>query len=47
MTYYKMNGAKFETLEELIEDLWPVYESRMSRDEFEAYAKENAEVIDE
>ncbi len=47
MTYYKMNGAKFESLEDLIESLWPIYEDRMSREDFEAYAKDNAEVIEE
>lgn len=40
---YKLHGAKFPTLEELIEALYPVYESKMSLEEFKKYAEENAE----
>lgn len=40
---YKLHGAKFPTLEELIEALYPVYEDQMSLEEFKKYAEENAE----
>ncbi len=44
MAYYKIDGAKFDSLEELIESLWPLYRERLSREEFESYVKENLEV---
>lgn len=40
---YKLHGAKFESLEELIEALYPLYEDQMSLEEFKKYAAENAE----
>ncbi len=40
---YKLDGAKFQTIEELIEALYPLYSDRMSEDEFRKYAEENAE----
>ena len=35
---YKLDGAKFPSLEELIEALYPIYADRMSEDEFRKYA---------
>ncbi|WP_256481879.1 MULTISPECIES: hypothetical protein [unclassified Treponema] len=40
---YKLNGAKFPTLEELVEALYPIYADTMSEEEFKKYAEENAE----
>ncbi len=40
---YKLDGAKFATLEELVEAMYVFYQDKMSKEEFEAYAKENAE----
>ncbi len=40
---YKLDGAKFPTLEELIEALYPMYADKMSEEEFKAYVEENAE----
>jgi hypothetical protein len=40
---YKLDGAKFQTIEELIEALYPLYSDRMSEEEFRKYAEENAE----
>ncbi len=40
---YKLDGAKFETLDELVEALYPLYSDRMSEEEFKKYAEENAE----
>ncbi len=40
---YKLDGAKFPTLEDLIEALYPIYSDKMSEEEFKKYAEENAE----
>jgi hypothetical protein len=40
---YKLDGAKFPSIEELIEALYPLYADRMSEDEFKKYVEENAE----
>lgn len=40
---YKLDGAKFETLEDLVEALYPLYSDKMSEEEFKKYAEENAE----
>ncbi|WP_255945573.1 hypothetical protein [Brucepastera parasyntrophica] len=39
----KLDGAKFDTLEELIEALYPLYSDKMSMEEFRKYAEENAQ----
>ena len=38
-----MNGAKFETIDELVDALYPLFADQMSKEEFKAYAEENAE----
>jgi hypothetical protein len=40
---YKLDGAKFETLDELVEALYPLYEQKMSKEEFKKYVEEKAE----
>ena len=40
---YKLDGAKFPSIEELIEALYPLYSDRMSEEEFQKYVEENAE----
>jgi hypothetical protein len=40
---YKLDGAKFPSLEELIEALYPLYSDKMSEEEFKKYVEENAE----
>jgi len=40
---YKLDGAKFATLEELVEALYPLYEDTMTPEQFAAYAEENAQ----
>ncbi len=40
---YKLDGAKFPTIEELIEALYPIYSDKMSEEEFKKYVEENAE----
>ncbi len=46
MATYKIDGAKFQSLEELKESLWPLYEGKMSREEFEKYVQENVQKTD-
>lgn len=40
---YKLDGAKFPTLDELVEALYPMYADKMSEADFRAYAEEHAE----
>ena len=40
---YKLDGAKFLNIEELIEALYPLYAERMSEEEFRKYVEDNAE----
>ncbi len=40
---YKLDGAKFATIEELVEALYPMYADKMSEAEFKKYAEEKAE----
>ncbi len=40
---YKLDGAKFATIEELVEALYPMYADQMSEAEFKKYAEEKAE----
>jgi hypothetical protein len=40
---YKLDGAKFQTLEELIEALYPLYEDKMTPEEFKKHVEENSE----
>jgi hypothetical protein len=40
---YKLDGAKFPTLEELVEALYPMYMDKMSEEEFKKYVEANAE----
>ena len=40
---YKIDGAKFDSMDELKDALWVLYESKMSKDEFDKYVADNAE----
>jgi len=40
---YKLDGAKFDTLDELVEALYPLYSDKMSLEEFKTYAEQNAQ----
>ena len=40
---YKLDGAKFPSIEELIEALYPLYSDSMSEEEFRKYVEEKAE----
>ncbi len=39
---YKLDGAKFPTLDELVEALYPLYADTMTEEEFRKYVEENA-----
>ncbi len=40
---YKLDGAKFPSIDELVEALYPVYSDKMSLEEFRKYVEEQAE----
>lgn len=40
---YKLDGAKFPTIEELVEALYPMYSDKMSVEDFKKYVEEHAE----
>ena len=40
---FKLDGAKFPTLDDLVEALYPLYADKMSEEEFKQYAEQNAE----
>lgn len=40
---FKLDGAKFETKEDLVDALYPLYEDKMSLEEFKKYVEENAQ----
>jgi hypothetical protein len=46
MSFYKLDGAKFPSMEELKEALWEVHKDKMSEEEFDKYVKENVETVD-
>ncbi len=46
MSFYKLDGAKFPSLDELKDALWPVHQDKMSREEFDKYVEEKVEVTE-
>lgn len=46
MAFYKLDGAKFPSMDELKEAMWEIYQEKMSREEFDKYVEKKAEVID-
>jgi hypothetical protein len=40
---YKLDGAKFETLDDLVEALYPLYADSMTVEEFRVYAEEHSQ----
>lgn len=40
---YKLDGAKFPTLEDLVEALYPLYADKMSEEDFKKYVEAHAE----
>jgi hypothetical protein len=45
MAFYKIDGAKFPSMEELKEAMWEIYQDKMSKEDFEKYITEKVEVI--
>jgi len=46
MASYKIDGAKFQSIEELKESLWPLYQGKMSKEEFDRYVQDNVRVVE-
>jgi hypothetical protein len=46
MATYKIDGAKFKTMDELKETLWPLYKDKMDRAQFDKYVEANVEKLD-
>jgi hypothetical protein len=46
MSFFKLDGAKFPSMEELKDALWPVYQDKMSKEEFDKYVEEKVEVTE-
>ena len=42
---FKIDGAKFETIEELKANLWELYQAKMSKEEFDKYIETNVQKI--
>jgi len=43
---FKINGAKFNTMEELKASLWELYKDKMSKEEFDKFVEKTAEKVD-
>ncbi len=43
---YKIDGAKFASIEDLKASLWELYQNKMSPAEFDKYVEANVEKID-
>lgn len=46
MATYKIDGAKFGSLDELKAALWEIYKGKMSEEEFNKYVEENVETVE-
>ena len=46
MPTYKIDGAKFNNIDEMKAALWPLYQAKMSESDFDKYLKDNMQVID-
>lgn len=41
MKTYKLDGVRFLSKEDLIDNMWQAYQDKMSREEFDKYIAEN------
>ncbi|HOA07724.1 MAG TPA: hypothetical protein PK624_01240 [Spirochaetota bacterium] len=41
MSTFKLDGAKFSSIDDLKNSLWPLYEDKMSKEEFDKYVDSN------
>lgn len=46
MATYKLDGAKFSSLDELKASMWEMYQDKMSKEEFDKYVEANVETVD-
>ncbi len=46
MSKYKIDGAKFENIEDLKSSLWELHKDKMSKEEFDKYVEANVEKLD-
>jgi len=46
MATYKLDGAKFSSLDELKSSMWDIYQGKMSREEFDKYVEDNVETAE-
>ena len=46
MATYKIDGAKFSSLDDLKSAMWEMYQDKMSQEEFARYVEENVEKVD-
>ena len=46
MSFFKLDGAKFPSMDELKEALWPIYQDKMSKEEFDKYVEEKVQVTE-
>jgi len=46
MATYKIDGAKFESMDSLKSTLWELYKDKMSEAEFDKYVQDNVESLD-
>ena len=47
MKTYKLNGVKYDNLEELKMIFWEIYKEKMSKEEFDKYVEKNIEIKDD
>ncbi len=45
MSKFKIDGAKFASIDDLKAALWEMYKDKMSKDEFDSYVSQNVQEI--
>ena len=45
MSKYKIDGAKFDSMDDLKNTLWELYKDKMSQEDFDKYVQDNVEDI--
>ena len=46
MSTYKLDGVRFQTIEDLKESLWCLYKDTLTIEEFEKYVNENVVITE-
>ncbi len=47
MKTYKLDGLKYDSLEDLKKIFWEIYKEKMSKEEFDKYIEKNVEIKEE